>query len=47
MMELSKMSYTDILQMPVHRVTEYLNWKIKLDSDRAKAKSDSLDKIRV
>jgi hypothetical protein len=47
MMELSHMSYIDILKMPVYRVEEYLNWKMKFDSDRAKAKTDGLDKIRL
>lgn len=47
MMELSKMSYVDILKMPVFRVDEYLTWKIKFDQDREKAKSDGLDKIKL
>ena len=41
------MSYTDILEMPVHRVDEYLTWKIRFDQDRERAKSDGLDRIRV
>jgi hypothetical protein len=46
-MELSRMSYIDVLKMPVHRVEEYLTWKIKFDQDREKAKSESLDKVRM
>ena len=41
------MSYVDILKMPVMRVQEYLNWKLKFDHDREKAKFDSLDKMKV
>lgn len=41
------MSYIDIIHMPVHRLEEYLTWKLKFDQDREKAKSDSLDKIKL
>ena len=46
-MELSKMSYIDVLKMPVNRVEEYLTWKIKFDQDREKAKSENIDKIKM
>ena len=41
------MSYEDVLHMPVHRVEEYLTWKIKYDQDREKAKSESFDKMKM
>ena len=47
MMELSKMSYIDILKMPVNKLDEYVNWKLKFDHDKERAKSDGLDKIRI
>ena len=46
-MELSKMSYIDVLKMPVYRVEEYLTWKIKFDQEREKAKSEGLDKLKM
>jgi hypothetical protein len=46
-MELGKMSYQDVLAMPVNRLEEYLTWKIKYDRDKEKAKSDSLDQIQM
>ena len=46
-MELSKMSYDDVMAMPVKRMEEYLNWKIKFDQEREKAKADSLEKIKL
>ena len=36
------MSYSDVNGMPVHRLEEYLDWKIKFDKDKEKAKADSL-----
>ena len=41
------MSFMDIMKMPVHKLDEYLTWKIKYDSDREKAKADSLGKIKI
>jgi len=41
------MSYVDVLKMPVYRLDEYISWKIKFDQDREKAKSDSLDKMKM
>jgi hypothetical protein len=46
-MELSKMSYDDVMAMPVKKMEEYLNWKIKFDQEREKAKADSLEKIKL
>ena len=44
--ELSGMSYVDILKMPVQRLEDYLTWKIKFDQDREKIKSDAQSKIK-
>ncbi len=41
------MSYSEVLAMPVNRLEEYLNCKIKYDSDKEKAKADSLERIQV
>lgn len=46
-MELGKMSYSDVMIMPVNRLEEYLSWKIKFDQEREKAKADSLEQIKV
>jgi hypothetical protein len=46
-MELSRMSYIDVLKMPVYVVDEYLTWKIKFDQDKEKAKSESIDKLKM
>jgi len=46
-MELSGMSYIDIMKMPVHRLEEYLNWKIKYDQDRQKIKTDALSHLKL
>jgi len=46
-MELGKLSYCDILQMPVNRLEEYLTWKIRNDQEREKNKADSLGKIKI
>ena len=43
-MELSKQSYADIESMPVKRLEEYIEWKIKFDSDVAKLKEEYLKK---
>ena len=45
--ELGKLSYGDILQMPVNRLEEYLTWKIKHDQEREKSKAESLGKIKI
>ena len=46
-MELGKLSYTDILQMPVNRLEEYLTWKVRFDQEREKSKAESLGKIKI
>ncbi len=45
-MELGKLAYTDIMKMPVHRLDEYLEWKIKYDNERERAKADNLDSLK-
>jgi hypothetical protein len=35
-MELSKQSYPEIINMPVERFYNYLDWKIKLEEDKQK-----------
>ena len=44
-MELAKIPYNDILEMPVNKVEKYLNWKMKFDEELAKAKADKLEQI--
>lgn len=46
-MELSGSSYHDIMKMPVKRLEEFIQWKIKFDSDREKAKSESNNKLKI
>ena len=45
-MELSKMSYIDILYMPVFEFREYINWKIKYDKDREEAQAKAMDQMK-
>jgi hypothetical protein len=47
--ELSRggLSYADVMVMPVHRLDEYLDWKIKFDKDREKAKADGLHSLKM
>lgn len=44
--ELSKMSYTDIIDMPVDELSQYVKWKIKFDKDRNDAQLKSLEKMK-
>jgi hypothetical protein len=44
-MELGKQQYTSIMQMPVKRLENYINWKIKFDEDVAKAKEEQLNDL--
>jgi hypothetical protein len=46
-MELAGMSYQNVMAMPVNRLEEYLNWKIKYDQDKEKAKAASLEQITL
>ena len=41
------MSYDQVMAMPVNRMAEYLNWKIKYDQDKEKAKANSLESITL
>jgi len=45
-MELGKLGYYDICKMPAHKLEQYLEWKIKYDQDRERAKADSLENIK-
>ena len=44
--ELSKMSYVDIIQMPVDDLQQYISWKIKFDKDKNDAQIRSLEKMK-
>jgi len=46
-MELSKNSYVDVIKMPVHKLEEYLDWKVKFDKEREKIKADSLSNMKL
>jgi hypothetical protein len=35
-MEMSKQSYEDVMNMPVQRFYEYLDWKIKFEESKIK-----------
>ena len=37
-MQLSGMSFIDVIRMPVDTVNKYIEWKIKYDQDVEKAK---------
>lgn len=41
-MELSGNSYNDVLQMPVDDLKNYIDWKIKFDKERQKARSEAI-----
>ncbi len=41
------MSYVDILKMPIHELKDYINWKLKYESETEKARSESFDKMKV
>lgn len=45
-MQMSGMSYIDILQMPVDDMSKYIDWKIKYDQDVEKAKQKALEEIK-
>ena len=45
-MELSRSSYIEIMQMPVMIFRNYLDWKIKFDSDREKQRAEALNRIK-
>jgi len=45
-MELSKMSYIDVQQMPVQMLYDYCKWKVKHDEDMDKARQKAIESIR-
>jgi len=44
-MELGKQQYPAIMSMPVQRLDNYLEWKIKFDEEMAKLKAEKLEQI--
>jgi len=46
-MELGKMGYSEVMAMPVNRLSEFLEWKLKYDHEREKAKASSLEHITL
>jgi len=44
-MELGKQQYPSVMEMPVHRLDNYLEWKIKFDEELAKLKAEKLEQI--
>ena len=44
--ELSKMSYTDILKMPVFELQDYIRWKVKFDKDRQEAQAKAVNRLK-
>ena len=43
--EMSKMSYQDIMLMPVDKLRQYLKWKNKFDEEVAKQREKELGNI--
>lgn len=46
-MELSKNSYTQVLDMPVDELGKYLDWKIKFDKEREKAQNEAMSNMKT
>ena len=44
-MELSKQAYIEVCLMPVKKFYDYLKWKTKLEEEKQKKMSESMDKI--
>jgi len=45
-MQMSGMSYIDIIQMPVDTIGKYIDWKVKYDQDVEKAKQKALEDLK-
>jgi len=45
-MELSKMSYTDVVQMPVYELSQYNEWKSKLEKERQENEARSIERMK-
>lgn len=39
------MSYSDIIEMPVYELQQYIDWKIKFDKDRQQAENEAMEKM--
>jgi len=44
-MELAKQQYTSIMEMPVKRFYDFIEWKIKFDEELNKIKKKNLEQI--
>jgi hypothetical protein len=44
-MELGKQPYTSVMQMPVKRLSNYIEWKIKFDEEIARMKEEQLSDL--
>lgn len=40
------MSYLDIMAMPVFKLSEYIEWKLKYDNDKERAKAKNLEDLK-
>lgn len=46
-MELLKLDYYSIMIMPVKRLTDIIDWKIKFDKDKEKQRSQGLGDLKL
>lgn len=46
LMELSKMSYLDILKMPISECRKYVQWKVKYDKERQEAQKKAMENMK-
>lgn len=40
------MSYTDVIQMPVYELSQYNEWKSKLEKDRQENEARSIERMK-
>lgn len=40
------MSYNDVIQMPVYELSQYNEWKSKLEKERQEYEAKSIEKMR-
>jgi len=43
-MEMSKQSYVEVMNMPVKRLYDYLEWKVKLEEEKRKMMDEETNK---
>ena len=43
-MEMSKQSYVEVMNMPVKRLYDYLEWKVKLEEEKRKMMDEETSK---